>query len=150
MKTLITILIIFLAITGANTLMIDYLHIPFGQISFWDRRGLFFLFFIAFFPRLTLLFSSVAFGGLFWWLGLVFAPRILVAVLATPAYWHTNPALVIIAWLVAMGGESSEKMFIKKPRFHFSFIRPSSPGQAPRQRGKKLDDGAIEAEYKEL
>jgi hypothetical protein len=130
--------------------MLDYLHIPFGQINFWNRHGIFFLFFIAFFPRLTLLFSSVAFGGPFWWLGLLFAPRILVAVLATPAYWHTNPGLVIIAWLVAMGGESSEKMLIRKPKFHFSFIRPGAKGHAARQSSKKLDDGAIEAEYKEL
>lgn len=145
-----TILIIFLAITGASTLMIDTLHLPFGKVNFWDHRGtisgFFFLFFIAFFPRLTLIFSSIPFGGALWWLGLIFAPRILVAVLATPAYWHTNPALVIIAWLVAMGGESSEKMFIRKPRFHFSFFRPGKP----RQYGKKIDDGAIEAEFKEL
>ncbi len=40
-----------------------------------------------------------------------------MAFLATIAYWKTNPVLVIIAWLVALGGESSEKkVFISKGR----------------------------------
>ncbi|MCM0605905.1 MAG: hypothetical protein KA715_07420 [Xanthomonadaceae bacterium] len=80
--------------------------------NFWNHHGFFFLVAIAAFPRLTLLFSSVPFGGLFWWLGFFFAPRILVAVLATITYWNENPFLVVISWLVAMGGESSEKMVV--------------------------------------
>jgi len=79
------------------------------MISFWDVHGLFFILFMFFFPRLTLLFSSVATGGLFWWLGWLIAPRLLVAVLATMTYGPTNPVLVAFAWFWAIGGESLEK-----------------------------------------
>ena len=82
--------------------------------NFWDHHGVFFLIFITLFPRLTLLFSSVAFGGLFWWIGFFFVPRILVAVLATMSYLQTNPVLVIISWLVALSGESTEKYALRR------------------------------------
>jgi len=78
-------------------------------ISFWHVHGVFFIFFMFFFPRLTLLFSSVAFGGFFWWLGWFFAPRLLVAILATSAYWDSNTFLVILTWCWALSGESVEK-----------------------------------------
>ena len=106
-------LLIFLAITGA-VLIASQFSVEFGDANFWDNHGLFFLFFIATFPRLTLLFSSVATGGILWWLGWLFAPRILVALLATISYWHQNPVLVVISWLVAIGGESSEKTVVLK------------------------------------
>ena len=77
--------------------------------NFWEVHGIFFIFFMAIFPRLTLLFSSVATGGFFWWLGWLFAPRLLVAILATMAYADTNIILVILSWIWALGGESSEK-----------------------------------------
>jgi hypothetical protein len=78
-------------------------------MGFWYHHGLLFILFLAFFPRLTLLFSSVAFGGPLWWLGWLVAPRLLVAILATGAYWRTNPVLVVITWIWAFGGESAEK-----------------------------------------
>ena len=105
-------LLLFLALTGAFALSSQLLKLEFGQSNYWDHHGIFFLFFVALFPRLTLLFSSVPFGGFLWWLGFFFAPRLLVAVLATLAYWHANPILVMIAWLVALGGESSEKTWV--------------------------------------
>jgi hypothetical protein len=64
---------------------------------------------LAVFPRLTLLF----FGGPFafiHWLGWLVAPHLLVAVLATSLYWHTNPVLCVASWFIAFagtGGESS-------------------------------------------
>jgi len=64
-------------------------------MDFWQAHGIFFVIFMFFFPRLTLLFSSVAAGGILWWLGWLVAPRLLVAILATTAYWHTNAILVI-------------------------------------------------------
>ena len=79
------------------------------MIDFWDIHGIVFLIFMFFFPRLTLLFSSIPFGGLLWWLGWFIAPRLLVAILATSAYWDTNQILVIITWFWALGGESVEK-----------------------------------------
>lgn len=89
-------------------------NIQFGVESYWNNHGIFFLIFITFFPRLTLIFSSVASGGILWWLGFFFAPRILVSFLATLAYWNENPILVLISWMIALGGESSEKYYVTK------------------------------------
>ena len=62
---------------------------------------------LAFFPRLTLLFIGGPFGVLHW-LGWLFAPHLLVAILATTMYWHTNPYLCVIAWFLAFAGTSGE------------------------------------------
>lgn len=80
--------------------------------SFWLHHGLWFVFFMCFFPRLTLLLSSVPFGGLLWWLGWIFAPRLLVAILATYNYGHTNIILCALTWLWALAGESTEKTVV--------------------------------------
>lgn len=77
-------------------------------VSFWQVHGFWFIFFMMFFPRLTLLFAT-AWGGFFWWIGLIFAPRLTVAILATMIYWHTNPILVVITWLWAFIGETASK-----------------------------------------
>lgn len=141
MKTLFKIIIIFLAISAASTILYNYTDIDFGKINFFAKHGWFFLFSIALFPRLTLFVSglivgSIEFGGLLWWLGFFFAPRILVATLATIAYWHTNQVLVIFAWLIALGGESSEKFVITKRM------------KAPPQKFNTYEGTTIEAEYK--
>jgi len=81
--------------------------------NFWDVHGLWFIFFMFFFPRLTLLFSSVLFGGFWWWLGWFLAPRLLVAILATTAYWDTNPVLVVLTWIWSLSGESTEKKVVR-------------------------------------
>ncbi len=112
MRRLAQFLLIFLAVTGAVVLAASFTELEFGTTDFWQRHGAVFLVLITLFPRLTLLFSSVPFGGVFWWLGFLFAPRILVAMLATLTYWSSNPILVTLAWLVALGGESSEKYVI--------------------------------------
>jgi hypothetical protein len=140
MRTLLKILIIFLGITIASTILINYFDVQFGDVDFWNIHGIFFLVFMAIFPRLTLLFSSVPFGGLFWWLSFFFAPRFLVAILATVAYWNTNKILVIISWLFAVGGESSEKYYIHR----FTFKRPR------RSRQPSIDKNVIDAEYYEV
>jgi len=82
------------------------------MVDFWQVHGWWFIFFIFFFPRLTLLFSSVLTGGFLWWLGWVFTPRLLVAILATTTFWHSNTFLVVLTWLWALGGESTEKRII--------------------------------------
>lgn len=119
MRTAIRYVVIFLAITGAVALLGPGGQTVLGQGNYWDHHGLLFLIFVTVFPRLTLLFSSIPLGGLLWWLGFIFAPRILVALLATAAYWVQNPILVVIAWLVAVSGESSEKYVIvnRAPRW---------------------------------
>ena len=87
--------------------------------SFWNHHGLWFIVFMFFFPRLTLLFSSVPFGGILWWLGWLITPRLLVAVLATTNYWTTDPVLCVLAWAWAFGGEGLEKGVVvyKRPRY---------------------------------
>lgn len=112
MNNLSRMLILFLALFGAATLLMGVFNLDYGVENYWDHHGVFFLFFITLFPRLTLLFSSVPFGGFFWWLGFFFAPRLLVAMLATLAYWENNPLLVIFSWLVAFSGEFGEKYVV--------------------------------------
>ncbi len=104
----------FLILCALTTLSISFFGVEFGRFNYWDIHGPFLLVFLTFFPRLTLLFSSIPFGGLFWWLGFIFCPRYLVASLATLNYWHSNPILVTVAWFVALGGETSEKYVIQR------------------------------------
>ena len=133
MKSLIKIVIIFLALTGATFILGNQFNVEFGHKDFWDQHGFFFLFFITLFPRLTLFVSSVPFGGVFWWLGFFIAPRFLVACLSSIAYWNENPVLVIIAWLVCLSGESGEKYVmtqkVSRHRF-YSNSDHSNPGPA--------------------
>jgi hypothetical protein len=134
------IILIFLAITGATTLLINYTNIELGHIDYFNKHGWFFLVFLALFPRVSLLFSglllqSVEFGGILWWGSFFLAPRILVATLATISYWKTNPILVTLAWLIALGGESSEKIFLKRK------IKPQT-------KYNEYQGTTIEAEYK--
>ena len=107
-----SLIVIGLAVIGLLTLAGN--PIEFQDSVYWDHHGFFFLVFITLFPRLTLLFSSVPFGGFAWWLGFFFAPRILVAILATIHFWNNNPVLVMISWVVALSGETSEKRVITK------------------------------------
>lgn len=86
------------------------------NVNFWDVHGIFFIFFMFFFPRLTLFFSSVAFGGIFWWLGWLIAPRLLVAILATIHYADTNIVLVVLTWIWAVSIEFGEKKVIVKTK----------------------------------
>ena len=105
-------LIIFLAVIGSVAIATSSLGVEFGKTNFWDHHGFIFLVLVSFFPRLTLLLSSFSTGGIFWWMSFIFAPRLLVAVLATIQYWTLNPILVVISWLIAFGGESSEKFIV--------------------------------------
>lgn len=84
-------------------------------MDFWQVHGWFFLIAIAFFPRITMLVvGTVSSFGLLGWLGWIFVPHLTVAILATTIYWHTNPVLCVIAWLVAFGGTSGEGAIAKK------------------------------------
>lgn len=112
---------IFFILLVATSVMMDTMQTDFGRIDFFQKHGIFFLIFITLFPRITLLLSSVATGGFFWWLGFIFCPRILVASLATVSYFHTNPILVIISWIVALGGETAEKAGLGGGRKRFVF-----------------------------
>jgi len=85
-------------------------------INFWDLHGWFFIFFLFFFPRLTMLFTGICsvWSGVWFWIGWVLAPRLTVAIMATMVYWHSNMILCIITWLWALGGESTEKKTASK------------------------------------
>lgn len=78
------------------------------MINFWDVHGIFFLLFITFFPRLTMLFAVTIPFGFLAWFGWLIAPHFTVAILATEYYWHTNPILCIIAWCIAFAGTGGE------------------------------------------
>lgn len=138
MKTLFKFALVFLILSIATALLPNWMDISFGDTDYFQKHGWLFLLFISLFPRLTLLFSSVPFGGLFWWLGFFFAPRLLVAILATVAYWETNPYLVTISWLIAWGGESGEKYVVVN-----RYQKRKKP--APAHRGDVID-----VEYKKL
>lgn len=147
-------LAIFFILLVATSVMMDMMNTKFGTVDFFKNHGVFFLIFITIFPRLTLLFSSVAFGGFLWWLGFFFCPRILVASLATVAYFHTNPVLVTIAWIVALGGETLEKVGIgsRRNKFVFRTYRAGGPMHNPYQEEAHTHtainkDDAIEAEF---
>ncbi|CAN0329284.1 unnamed protein product [Chrysoparadoxa australica] len=104
MSIFLKILGLFLVITGLSTILMQEFSIQFGTVNYWQKHGVFFLIFLTIFPRLTLLLSSVVSGGFLWWLAWLFSPRLLVAYLATVAYWQTNPLLVIFSWIIALGG----------------------------------------------
>ena len=93
-------------------------------MDFWQVHDFAFLFCAAFFPRISMLWVIFAplgllFGprgllisflawGFLRWLGWLFMPHLLVAILATTYYWSTNPVLCVIAWIFAFAGTSAE------------------------------------------
>lgn len=91
-------------------------------MDFWDVHpgiaGVVYLFFLCYFPRITLLFQSVVFGALsatfLGFLGWLLVPHFTVALLATLTYWDTNPVLCLIAWYCAIDGEKDEKTAVVK------------------------------------
>jgi len=78
--------------------------------NFWLNNSLFFLIGLALFPRLSLLFCNVP-GSILFWIGWFIFPRITIAIFATIFYSGTNPILVILSWIIALGGESAEKSY---------------------------------------
>ena len=147
MNTLFKIFFVFLALTIASAIMMRDFGVEFGTISYWDAHGVFFLIFLTLFPRLTLLLSSVASGGILWWLAWFITPRFLIAYLATLAYWQTNPLLVALSWVIALGGESSEKTVVINRGSNFrnkkTVIIDNNEASSSTYEG-----GAINAEFK--
>lgn len=149
MKLFVQLLILFLALTGAASLLVSFADVDFGTVDYWQRHGIFFLFFITLFPRLTLLFSSIPFGGLIWWLGFFFAPRLLVASLATITYWQTNPVLVVLAWFIAISGESAEKWGFKQ-QVHVNFGGTRFKGSSKKPHRDISDENVVDAEFRRM
>lgn len=84
-------------------------------MNYWEVHGIFFLLGLMLFPRLTVTFFSHLSGmGLLFWIVFLLFPRIVIAILAAYYYWDTNPVLVVIAFLVCLGGETGEKTVVQK------------------------------------
>ena len=78
-------------------------------ISFWEFHSICFIIFMLFFPRLTMIFSSIfCFNPLFL-LGWLLFPRLTVAIIATFLYFPTNPILCVLTWIWALNLEYHEK-----------------------------------------
>jgi hypothetical protein len=86
-------------------------------MNLFQHHGIVCLICLAIFPRLTLLLGSFVTGGVLWWLGWIFTPHLLVALLSLQ-YWNTNPLLAVIAWIVALGGTSAETKTVTHKRRH--------------------------------
>ncbi len=71
-------------------------------MDFWTVHGWWFLLAIVFFPRLTMLFATATPFGWWAWIAWAIWPNLLIGILATTIYWHTNPALCVCAWLVCV------------------------------------------------
>ena len=152
-QTLVTGFFIFLILLITVALMNEHFSVEFGHENYFEKRGVFFLLFITLFPRLTLLFSSVAFGGAFWWLGFFFCPRVLIAILATVSYFYTNPILVVISWMIALSGEVFEKWGMRQNRVIVRWGGPSKKRgfEEGARDGTRMDDGkTFEAEYRKM
>jgi hypothetical protein len=151
-KTLITGFLIFFILLVTVALMNEHFSVDFGRVNYFEKRGVFFLFFITLFPRLTLLFSSVLFGGFFWWLGFFFCPRILVAILATVTYFYTNPVLVVISWMIALSGEVFEKWGLRQNRVvvRWSGAGPGGRPSSAANHTRMSDGETFEAEYRKM
>lgn len=112
MRLLVRFLVVFALVGVASLVAVQSFGVEFGTSNYWDAHGIGLLIGLALLPRLTLLLSSIATGGLLWWVAWFGAPRMLISVLATITYFESNPTLVVIAWLIALGGESSEKCWL--------------------------------------
>ena len=84
-------------------------------MDFFQYHSWIVLFFLAVFPRLTLLLAGFVTGGFLWWVGWLILPRFLIAILSLP-YWSSNPVLVIIAWILAFAGTSGEAKVARRRR----------------------------------
>lgn len=82
-------------------------------MNFFEHFDVIDLCLLALFPRLSLLFMSIASGGLLWWLGWFFTPHLLVAILSLP-YYDQNPALVVIAWIIGINATFGEGSVARK------------------------------------
>ena len=121
-------------------------------MNFWDSQTLLFCLAMYFFPRVTLLIAT-PWGGLFWWGGLIFLPRLMVAILATAYYGSTNTVLCLIVWIWAIRGDITEqrriRIFrrIRSPSFQDHNGRNgNNPSGQGMMRPHKIDKDAIEVD----
>ena len=82
--------------------------------DFFKNHGIIQLLGWLFFPRIMFWFFSVITGGFWFWIGVFFVPRVMLAFWATTYYWDTNPVLCLLAWLGCITIEGTEKKKIIK------------------------------------
>ena len=82
-------------------------------MNFFDYHGVLFLLGLAFFPRITTLFFMATPFGVIAWIGWILCPHLLVAFYSL-MYWDSNPVLVIIAWIIALCGTSTEAETVRR------------------------------------
>ena len=83
-------------------------------MNFWDVHGLLFLLGLVAFPRITVFFFSHVIGGPIFWIFFLIFPRLVIPILAAYHYWGTNPILVILSFLLCLGGETGEKTIVRR------------------------------------
>lgn len=92
------------------------------MVNFWDVHGIFFLIGLILIPRIMLailyIVGNTLMGGIFFWLGWLITPHLVIAIVATHLYWHTNPVLVIFAWLLGFGDFGELKLGFEKGLKH--------------------------------
>jgi|GEM_PF-2847517 len=77
-------------------------------MDFLDQHNFITLIGLAIFPRVTMLIVSFKVNhNIDYYLGYIFAPHLLAAIYSLN-YWDTNPVLVIIAWMFAIGATPAE------------------------------------------
>ena len=97
---------------------------------------------LAVFPRITLLFVGGPFGWLAW-LGWLFTPHLLVAILATSWYWSTNPMLCVVAWFFAFAGSGGEGAAARHARRRRERWRRERERERERERDRQRERGAF-------
>lgn len=83
-------------------------------MSYWEVHGVLFLIGLTLFPRLTVLLFSHVTGLLIFWIFFMCFPRIVIPILAAYHYWDSNPILVVISFLICLGGETGEKTVVRR------------------------------------
>jgi uncharacterized radical SAM superfamily protein len=74
-----------------------------SDINFWDAHTLLFIIGLIVCPRVVLLyFGMIAQGAVLPIAGIFLVPRITLALLITPIYWESNPAVIIFCWIFAV------------------------------------------------
>ena len=78
--------------------------------NFWTYHGFLLLIGLTLFPRLSLLICNIP-TGFFFWISWFIFPRLVIAFYASMYYFDTNPILVLLSWIIALSGESTEKSY---------------------------------------
>lgn len=83
-------------------------------MNYWEVHGILFLIGLVFLPRITVIFFSHVTGGPIFWIFFLLFPRLVIPILAAANYWDTNPVLVVLSFIICLGGEGGEKTIVHK------------------------------------